>query len=306
MLRARLRAAYAVNDWLTIGGQLATGDPDDPNSTDMTLSNFNDDLQVSLDQAYIRLAPGNFEVHLGKIPQPFVRTELLWDGDVSPQGISASYAAFLGGMQLKANALYFIVDEAAAGPDSRMIGGQLAMETPPAGLQAELAVGYYDYSLPSLAGAAEGDFRSNLFANGRYLSDFDLLDVIAAVTWHGLGERWPVRIVGDYVHNFGAATGADTGFGIDLLVGRASQPGDWRFTYGYASAETDAVLAAFSHDNTTLAMNYLQHMLAIDFVLRPNLILNATYYRYRQKDRPAALALPDWQNRLRLNLMVDF
>ncbi|WP_350283865.1 hypothetical protein [Nitrosomonas sp.] len=33
VLRARLRAAYAVNDWLAIGGQLATGDPDDPHST---------------------------------------------------------------------------------------------------------------------------------------------------------------------------------------------------------------------------------------------------------------------------------
>lgn len=77
VLRARLRAAYTVNDWLTVGGQLTTGDPDDPNSTDITLSKFDDDLHVSLDQAYIRLAPGNFQIHLGKIPQPFIRTELV-------------------------------------------------------------------------------------------------------------------------------------------------------------------------------------------------------------------------------------
>lgn len=306
VLRARLRAAYAVNEWLTVGGQLATGDPDDPNSTDVTLSNFDDDLQISLDQAYVRLAPGNFQAYLGKIPQPFVRTDLVWDGDVSPQGISASYAASRGGMKLKANALYFIVDEAAAGPDGRMIGGQIVVETPPARLQAELAVGYYDYSLRSVAGAAEGDFRSNLFAGGRYLSDFNLLDVIAAVTWGGLGERWPVRLVGDYVHNFGAATKADTGFGIDLFVGRASQPGDWRFTYGYAEAETDAVLAAFSHDNTNLATNYLQHTLAVDYIPRRNLLLNATYYRYRQKDMTIGSGPFGWQNRLRFNFMVGF
>lgn len=306
VLRARLRAAYAVNDWLAVGGQLATGDPDDPNSTDVTLSNFDDDLQVSLDQAYIRFAPGNFQAFLGKIPQPFVRTDLVWDGDVSPEGASISYMAPLGDAKLKANALYFIVDEAVAGPDSRMIGGQVALETPSAPLQAELAVGYYDYSLRSVAGADVGDFRSNLFANGRYLSDFNLLDVIATVTWNGLSERWPVRVVGDYVHNFGAATGADTGFGIDLLVGRASQPGDWRFNYGYAQVETDAVLAAFSHDNTNLATNYLQHTLAVDFVPRPHFTLNATYYRYRQKDVVAGLDFLGWQNRLRLNFMVGF
>ena len=304
VLRARLRAAYAVNDWLTVGGQIATGDPDDPNSTDMTLSNFDDDLQVSLDQAYIRLTPGDLQVHLGKIPQPFMRTELVWDGDVSPQGASAAYSADLGGVKVKATGLYFMVDESVAGPDSRMIGGQLSMQTPSAPIQAELAVGYFDYSLRSVAGGDAGDFRSNLFAGGRYLSDFNLLDVIAALTWNSLGEKWPVRLVGDYVHNYGAATDADTGFGVDLLVGRASKPGDWRFTYGYAEAETDAVLAAFSHDNTNLATNYMQHTLAIDFVLKHNLVLNATYYRYRQKD--GVIGPVDWQNRLRLNFLVNF
>jgi hypothetical protein len=304
VLRARLRAAYAVNDWLTVGGQIATGDPDDPNSTDMTLSNFDDDLQVSLDQAYIRLTPGDLQVHLGKIPQPFVRTELVWDGDVSPQGASAAYSADLGGVKVKATGLYFMVDESVAGPDSRMIGGQLSMQTPSAPIQAELAVGYYDYSLRSLAGGDAGDFRSNLFAGGRYLSDFNLLDVIAALTWNGLGEKWPVRLVGDYVHNYGAVTDADTGFGVDLLVGRASKPGDWRFTYGYAEAEADAVLAAFGHDNTNIGTNYMQHTLAIDFVPQHNLVLNATYYRYRQKD--GVIGPVDWQNRLRLNFLVNF
>jgi hypothetical protein len=38
VLRARLGATYAVNDWLTVGGRLATGDPDDPNSSDVTTS----------------------------------------------------------------------------------------------------------------------------------------------------------------------------------------------------------------------------------------------------------------------------
>jgi hypothetical protein len=51
VLRARLRAGYTVNDRLTLAGQVVTGDPDDPNSADVTLSNFNDDFDVSIDQA---------------------------------------------------------------------------------------------------------------------------------------------------------------------------------------------------------------------------------------------------------------
>ena len=204
VIRARLRAAYAVNDWLTVGGQIATGDNDDPNSADQTLGNFADDLTVSLDQAYMRGTFGNLVLTAGKIPQPFVRTELVWDGDVNPQGLAASYKVPLGsGASVKANGLYFLIDESTGGPDSRMIGGQLQFETDAsAPFKFELAGGYYDYKLSSLSGADAGDFRTNRFAGGRYLSDFNLLNVIAAVQYNGLGDQWPVRVVGDYVHNY--------------------------------------------------------------------------------------------------------
>lgn len=310
VLRARLRAAYAINDWLTVGGQIATGDPDDPNSTDITLSNFADDLQVSLDQAYLRVARGNLQLYAGKMPQPFARTDLLWDSDVSPQGISANYKLPLGGgLSLKATGLYFLVDEAVAGPDSDMVGGQLAFETSSsAPLKLELAAAYYDYSLRNTAGSDAGDFRSNLFANGRYLSDFDLLDIIGAVTWSGLGEVWPVRLSADYVKNFGAITSDDSGYSVDLLVGRASKQGDWRFGYGYAQTGVDAVLAAFSHDNTNIATNYRQHSLSIDYAATDNVLLNATLYHYQPKN--AAFAgtndPKDWLDRLRLNFLINF
>ncbi|RHW18226.1 hypothetical protein D1610_07025 [Sphingomonas gilva] len=311
VLRARLRANYEVNDWLTVGGQIATGDPDDPNTTDVTLSNFDDDLQFSLDQAYVRIASGNLVAYGGKIPLPFARTDLVWDGDVSPQGTSAAYKLPLGsGHAIKATGLYFLIDESVAGSNSDMAGVQIGFESDPAApLRVELAVGYYDYSLRSVAGADSGDFRSNLIGpDGRYLSDFDLLDGIAAITYQGLGERWPVRLVGNYVKNLGAATDADTGFGVDLFAGRASKPNDWRFGYGYAETEVDAVLAAFSHDNTNIPTNYLQHTLAIDFVPTDNLILNATYYRYRPKDALYSLSNDplDWLDRVRLNLLVNF
>ncbi len=310
VLRARLRAAYSVNDWLSLGGQIATGDPDDPNSADITLGNFDDDLTVSLDQVFIRGNFGNLQLTAGKIPQNFVRTELVWDGDVSPQGVSATYRFDLGGgSSLRANGLYFLIDESVAGPNSDMIGGQLQFESSPtAPFRFELAAGYYDYQLRSMAGGDTGDFRTNRFANGHYLSDFDLLDVIGAVTFSGLGERWPVRMIGDYVHNFGATTNQDTGFGVDLLVGRASRRHDWRVGYGYAEAGVDAVLTAFSHDNTDLASNYKQHTALIDYMLLPNVTLNGTFYRFRPKSvlfTPAALP-HDWVNRLRLNLLVNF
>ncbi|MGH6780753.1 MAG: putative porin, partial [Sphingomonadaceae bacterium] len=311
VLRARLRASYQALDWLTVGGEISTGDPDDPNSTDISLSNFDDDLSFSLSQAYARATFGNLQLWGGKFGNPFVKTELVWDGDVNPQGASAIYKMPLGtGIEAKATGLYFLIDEAVSGPNSDMVGGQLSLAAQLAPtLKAELAAAYYDYTLHSVGGADSGDFRSNLIGPaGRYLSDFNLFDAIAALTWSGLGERWPVRIAGDYVHNSGAATSADTGYALDLQVGRGSKLHDWKFGYGYSQAETDAVFAAFSQDNTNIATNYRQHALSIDYVAWNNVILNATFYHYRPLH--AIDAGPndpkDWLNRLRLNFLVNF
>jgi hypothetical protein len=310
-VRGRFGATYAVSDFVTVGARLVTGDYDNPKSTDVPLSNFDNKFRVNLDLAYTRLDFGGAQVYAGRVPQPFVRTELVWDGDVMPQGVSANYKLPLaGGGAIKANGLFFVVDEWAAGKDSTMLGGQLAYESPALGnWKYDAAAAYYHYTLGSIAGATATDFRTNLRKpDGTYLSDFHLGDLIVGATYGGFGERWPLRIVGDFVHNFGAATSADTGYGVDLLLGRASKKGDWRVGYGYSVAQTDSVFAAFSHDNTSLASNYRQHMLSADYVVAPGTFINATWARYKPyngTDTPA-FDTNDWLDRVRLALLVTF
>ncbi len=310
MLRARLQAQYAVTERLLIGGRVATGDPDDPNSSDITLSNFDDDLAISLDQAYAQYDIGSLRLWGGKFAVPFVRTDLVWDGDVNPQGIGGTYQHAFAGGTLSASGLYFLVDETVAGPDSSMIGGQIAYERPIGeAFKFDVAAAEYDYSLDSVAGADTGDFRTNVIGpDGRYVSDFDLFDVIAGISWTGAGSHWPVRIAGEYVHNAGARVDGDTAYAFDLTAGQLRRQGDWRFAYGYAVAEVDAVLAAFSQDNTTIGTNYRQHALSVNYALLDRLVLDATYYRYQPYD--SAFAAPgtadDWLNRMRINLQVAF
>ncbi len=309
VVRARLRGSYAVTDWLSAGGQLTTGDADDPNSSDITLSNFNDDLSVSLDQAWLQIKTDKVELAGGKIPQPFVRTDMVWDGDVYPQGASASYATNFGAASFKASALYFMIDESVGGLDSRMIGGQMTLKIPVnAELKVDIAASYYDYRLKSIISGNAGDFRSNRFANGGYLSDFNLLDILGSATWNGLGNRWPMKLTADYVRNLGATTKADTGLLMSLLAGRTTHRGDWQLGYGYAQTGIDAVFAAFSEDNTMLATNYVQHNLSVDYVIRPHLILGGTFYRFKPKSVTAAEINEriDWLNRLRINLLAEF
>lgn len=310
-LRGRWGATYAVTDGIVIGGRVVTGDPDDPNSTDMQLANWDDDLQISLDLAYTQFNLGDLKLFAGKIPQPFTRTDLVWDGDVNPQGISAVYRQPLErGSAFRANALLFIVDEQALGGDSTMAGLQLGYDSATHdGWTYDLSAGYYAYTLGSVVGADAGDFRSNLRnPDGTYVSDFDLVDVVGSANWQRANSNWPLRIVADYVRNLGAAKDADTGYGVDVSLGRASQAGDWRFTYGYSQTDVDAVLAAFSHDNIAIATNYQLHALTVDYTPIPRTTISGIWYHYSPNDPlyAGSIAATDWLDRIRLYFQASF
>ncbi len=308
-VRGRLGATYKVNERITLGARLVTGDPDDPNSSDVQLSNFDDDLQFALDQAYVQAHAGNLNLYGGKIPQPFTRTDLVWDSDVNPQGLSAVYKRSLGDRSaLRANALFFIVDEDAVAADSTMSGVQLGYDFAASdALKLDLSLAYYDYTLGRVVGGDAGDFRSNLRnPDGSYQSDFDLGDVIVGATYTGMGERWPLRAVADYVHNFGASNSRDAGYGVDLSVGRVSRARDWRVTYGYSVAAQESVLAAFSHDNIALGTDYRLHALTFDYVPMPKTLLSAIWYHYQPYEPLGAAAVADWIERIRVTFTVSF
>jgi hypothetical protein len=306
VVRFRAGITYPLRDDIMVRARLATGDPDDPNSTDVTLSSFVNDLAVSLDVASIETTHRHWAAFGGKFFNPLQYTELVWDGDVNPQGVAGKVmvgdaAKVMGTL----TGLYFIVDQQANNLSSDMAGGQLTVAVP-AGTEWKVSgsAAYYDYRIRSLSAAGAGDTRSNRLAPGgtAYLSDFDMLDLILALDYSGLGERYPLRLVGDYVHNSGA-TDQNTGYGVDAYVGRSARQGDLRYRYGYGMTETDAVLAAFSHDNTTLGTNYEIHTLSLDAVPLTGFFLNATLYYYRPHQVTAART---YQKRLRLNAMVTF
>jgi hypothetical protein len=310
VVRFRFGINRKVNGLFNFGARLATGSPDDPNTTDITLGDFVNDLTISLDRAYLEMSYKNLFLTGGKFANPFRTTELLWDGDVNLQGFGGSYT-FSGAKKIipKLTGVYYIIDEQTTNPDSYMLGGQLQFSiNASSNLSLTLSGAYYDYTIKSLANAKSDDIQGNfLTADGKaYLSDFDFIDAIATIDYRGFGERYPLRFVGDFVKNRGAVD-EDEAYSGDLYIGKVAKKGDWRFQYGYGLAENDGILAAFSHDNTTLASNYEQHTLGIDHVVVDNTILNLTFYRYRRHHLKSANSIDnEFFSRLRLNALVNF
>ena len=307
VVRFRAGVTKKINGLLNFGARLATGSSNDPNTADVTLGSFVNDLEVSLDRLYLELKYQDLFLAGGKFSNPFLRTDLVWDGDVNPQGVAASYTVSGGQVTPKFIGAYSIVDEQTTDRDSYMVGGQAQFAIKPADsdFSLTLAGGYYDYTINSLSNADGGDIRSNfLDSTGKaYLSDFDLLDFIAVIDYRGFGT--PVRFVGDFVKNNGAEVDEDSGFMFDLFVGQASKINDWRIRYGYSQTDTDAIFAAFSNDNTTIPSNYQQHTVTFDYVPLANTVLNLTWYLHRLNNVADGVD-NEFISRLRLNAIVKF
>ncbi|MES1196771.1 MAG: putative porin, partial [Steroidobacter sp.] len=100
-LRLRLGIDTKISDNITAGIRLATGSLTDPVSTNQTLGQSGERYQFAVDQAYLRYDTQSkplpwMSVTLGRMPNPFVSTDLVWDPDLQFEGMAATWRYTLG------------------------------------------------------------------------------------------------------------------------------------------------------------------------------------------------------------------
>jgi len=95
--RARIRARFNVladlGSQFRAGITLATGDLNDPISTNANMTGFYVRKPVALDQAFVEFSPTGFKpltLTAGKFRYPWFNTELTWDKDLNPEGAAES------------------------------------------------------------------------------------------------------------------------------------------------------------------------------------------------------------------------
>jgi len=89
--RARLNINAKFNDDISGGLSVASGDLNDPISTNQTLNQFYTRKPFALDRAFITYTPHQFKALAltgGKFAYPWYRTELTWDNDLNPEGVA--------------------------------------------------------------------------------------------------------------------------------------------------------------------------------------------------------------------------
>ena len=200
---------------------------------------------------------GNGQAQLGKGRMPLALSPLTWDRDLRPVGASLDYSAAVRDFDvLHFTAGYFAGDH-LYGDESRIGGLQIGygwMEGAETGFSGFLS--YLDFTDIDVL-AREGLGRTNRRVAGKYVSDYQLLDL----QFIGRTQVFDAPLVGrlDLVRNLGADDLRD-GARFSLIWGNADDLGGWELGYAYQRAQRDAVLAAFAEDDWwfhTFARGYM-------------------------------------------------
>lgn len=328
--RFRLNGDATLQKGWTAGFALETGAASD--SGNQTFQGGNDDYSLFLARAYVGWQPNlNWAFVLGKQKNPLYTTDLRWDADINPQGVSEIYKHFFGAKDtFEVRALQNIFDdrdERVAGPAGRdaWLFEQQAVLTHWFGKDnlssIILAPGFAKYNESIVA---NGTTNENAFLGStRYLS---LLTFGGEVNWAAVaGPGTAFKLYWDSSYNTEAENRVSKVYGLNLSTWK-DDPFAWLLGVGYAygtgkvqgdyslkldyrqsglgavdvnSNDSDFAFGKLSQEGFKFAGSYN----LTDFA---NLNLTYFYTTAMQKNLTYTLANIDHSQLLQLDLVVKF
>lgn len=241
---------------------------------------------INLDKAYITYKPTQVEglgLTLGKMSKPWVMaSDLVWDGDWNPEGISAVYALESDVAELTLQAGGFWLEERKAdAQDAMLYSAQAAVELN-AAESLTLTVGGSYYGFQNLEGYAFLADPENSFGNTGagdealvYANEFSEVEGFAIAK---LDAGVPVKVYGNYVVNTDADDN-DTGYLVGVSVGSTKCKVPVELGYNYRSLEADAVVGALTDsDFAGGGTNGDGHKLTAKVGLMKSTSLGVTYF----------------------------
>lgn len=158
-LRARLRFGFDAQlgaGW-SVGARLSTGNLAEPVSTNQTLGNYGRRYQTAADLAYLSWKGASasrrhqFEASAGRIDNPWLSTDLVWDTDLTFEGVAGNYrfgfdADEPGSHVFLTLGAFPLQEVERSSKDKWLYGSQLGVEWVfGGGHRLTFAAAYYDY-----------------------------------------------------------------------------------------------------------------------------------------------------------------
>lgn len=278
-IRARLGAFTQVNPEVEAGIQIASGGGKDARSTNQDLSDYFNKKELWLDLAYIDFHPlqvPGLKVFGGKMKQPWVSMgDVIWDGDINPEGGAVTYKRKFGDTELFGSAGYYVLQDNIDGDgvqfehDLRLYAGQVGTRFFP-GDSFKVTVGGSVYAYD------DDEDSAALRVNGNTTDQFRLYEAFGQVDVIGL--PLPLSVYGQYVMN-GAARGIDDDQDQAWLVGVMTRLFDVGIDYNYRDVQRNGVVGAFT--DSDFAAGYVGsrgHKLKLKYDLGKNFSIGTTYF----------------------------
>jgi hypothetical protein len=301
--RERIRARMYFEGQVTPQAKVVIGissGSSDPVSDNQTLTDAFSSKSLLIDVAFFEMTfstvPG-LKFLGGKMENPFyfpVKSELIWDSDIRPEGLAADYTDQFSGIDIRAITSVLWIEERKDGKDSYLIGGQAIATHKFNNEKGYLTAGVsmYDYAhikgYPTFYDPENG--RGNTVRKmivGKdtvdvYAYDYDLFEFFTAFSYQY--KSIPFAILFDYVANtavndFLALSGKNEGFLVGLHAGKIKNPGSWDCRYIYRELNGDAVVGIFTDsDFRGGGTNARGHEIGASYQLFDKTTLAATYF----------------------------
>lgn len=299
-----------ITDWLEVGLQLRSGDPDDPVSDNESFDGAFSLKAISISEAYAAVHPNDwFDLIMGKFDpkKRWVVTDMQWDDDVTVEGAMQELA--LG--PLEASLYQYILEESGSSRDAYMLGGQVHgdFSTDAVGTFT-VGAGFDSWVRPqmvvnrTLDGTLGGNSVTNLLdADGKLISDFDIANAFVTWSWKK-SERWPVKFSLFGYLNTGAkdvGTDYDTAYFVRLEVGDYKRKGQMMVRASRYYSEPDALFYVFAQSDTTMASDVDGYRLDFRLGYVKKSYFNVTWYH----TKPVFAFVPT-MDRLQVDYIIVF
>lgn len=325
--RARLGLDAKINDEVDARLRIATGDGD-PVSTNQTLTDEFTKKPIWLDIAQISYRPvwaGSdkdrpLEIIGGKMEVPFHRpgkSELLWDGDLTPEGLAIKWNPKINDVDLMFTLGGFSTMERKADRDAALFGAQGAIKLNLLEKKAYILAGLGNYDFIHVEGRDLFDFEGvgssyGNTANGAlYQYDYNELEFFAEAGYllEVLERRIPLVAFVDMVSNRAEDVDEDEkGWMVGGSIGRLKDPGDLALSYNYRVLEKNAVVGAFTDsDSWGGGTDGKGHKFSLEVQLMKNVSAGLAFFMDEANisDRDAEDTEQDYR-RLQLDIGVRF
>jgi hypothetical protein len=259
-IRARPVIIATLDDELQVGFGLATGENNDPVSSNQTLGDGGADKEVTIDLAYFDwTGVEDTSIRGGRFKNTFLvvgGSQLQWDGDWRPEGADVAWSN--GTFFAQGAGVYLESDSNQDNEEFSYI-----LQTGAMGKLGSLAltggVGYTDVgakgkpcfynpssSVPGASNLCQGNLTNGVSPDQTYLDNFEVYNVFAQA---GMDvANLPLLFFADYINNTDADD-YEQGYLLGTQLGSLKEKGDWQLGYYYEELESNSTLGLLTNSD---------------------------------------------------------